>query len=359
MKRERLLMALVGAVLAITLSVGCGDDDDDGATSAGGDGTTEGSTIRFIQAPDPVWEVMKDEGIIEEWEDETGITVETQDTFDYFGLFVGRHADVVSANTYQTPLFDARGIPTVTFGKYNASKDLLVVDGESDYETAADLPEGCKVAVESLTGNAIIWSALVQELDGRELAEESDDLPFVVSDTQIGPDLVTRGDVCAAIADPTQIAPFLRTGEVRPLYDGKSVAQLYGEEIEPGHFGVDTNDFVASKEWFDEHPEEAAAFLELWQQGVDLWKKDPDRVIDADPEGFGVLEPADATFMKDYVKNTFDFFHDSVYLTPEFVEGERGVFDLLQEQGVIPEGQEYNEMAIIDPKTGEVTETLP
>jgi ABC-type nitrate/sulfonate/bicarbonate transport system substrate-binding protein len=347
---KRLLVALAGIVVAMAVVAGCGGNDDS---------ATEGEVIRFVQAPDPVWEVMKDRGIIEEWEQETGITVDTMDTFDYFALFVGGHADVVSANTYQTPLFDTRGIPTVTFGKYNASKDLLVVDGDSDYETAADLPEGCQVAVESLTGNAIIWSALVSELDGRELAENSDDLSFVVAETQAGPDLVEKGDVCAAITDPTQINPALRTGKVRPLYDGKSASELYGEEIVPGHFGVDTNDFVATKEWFDEHTEEAAAFLELWQQGVDLWKEDPDQIIEADPEGFGVQEPADSEFIKDYVRNTFDFFHDSVYLTEEFVEGERGVFDLIQDEGVIPEDQEYNEMAIIDPDTGEVTKTLP
>lgn len=351
------LCAIVGSVLAMALGAGCGDDED-GAESSD-EGGTEGSTIRFTQAPDPVWNVMKEEGLIKEWEEETGITVDTQDTFEYFGIFLGRHADVVSANTYQTPLFDQRGLPTVTFGKYNASKDLLVVDGDSDYETAADLPEGCSVAVESVTGNAIIWSALVEELDGREMAEGSEDLPFIVSDTQLGPDLVQRGDACAAISDPTQIAPALREEKVRALYDGKSVADLYGEEIVPGHFGVDTNDFVATKEWFDEHQEEAAAFLELWQQGVELWKEDPDHIIDADPESFGVLEPADADFMKDYMKNTFDPFHDSVYLTPEFVEGERGVFDLLQEQGIFEPDLEYNEMAIIDPETGEVTETLP
>jgi hypothetical protein len=62
--------------------------------------------------------------------------------------------------------------------------------------------------------------------------------------------------------------------------------------------------------------------------------------------------------MQDYVKNVFDFQQESVYLTPEWIENEMGVFDLIQAAGVIGEDQTFPEHVVIDPQTGEVTETI-
>ena len=52
--------------------------------------------------------------------------------------------------------------------------------------------EGCRIATESVTGNTIIWASLINELDGRELAEGSDDLGIVTADYQVIPTLIQR-----------------------------------------------------------------------------------------------------------------------------------------------------------------------
>ena len=71
---------------------------------------------------------------------------------------------------------------------------------------------------------------------------------------------------------------------------------------------------------------------------MDEWIKNSDQIIADYPEDFAVQSPEDEKFMQDYVKNVFDFQQKSVYLTPEWVENEEGVFDLIQDAGVIERG---------------------
>ena len=354
----RLLLGCIALVGVLTLAACGGDDDDDG----GGDtGNIEAqSVIRFAFAPDPVWNYIVDNGILEEKGVEAGIDINAFQSFDEFGLFAGGNADILSTGSYETPLLDEQGIATVTFGKYNANKDVFAASADEDWETAADLPEGCKVAAESTTGNTVIWSSLINQIDGREIAEGSDDLELVTADYQVMPQLIEDGEICAAILDPVQGTEAIRTNSVKVLYDGKSASQLYAEEIatDPNHLGVDSNNFVARKEWFDEHPEEVAFFLDVWQEGMDEWTKNSDQIIADYPEDFAVQSPEDEKFMQDYVKNTFNFQQDSVYLTPEWIENEAGVFDLIQAAGVIGEDQTLPEHAVIDPQSGEVVEII-
>jgi hypothetical protein len=101
-----------------------------------------------------------------------------------------------------------------------------------------------------------------------------------------------------------------------------------------------------------------AFFLDVWQEGMDEWIKNSDQIIHDNPEDFAIQSPEDEKFMQDYVKNVFDFQQESVYLTPEWIENEEGVFDLIKAAGVIGEDQTLPEHAVIDPKTGEVTETI-
>ena len=355
----RALLCALALVGTLALAACGGDDDDDGG---GGDtGNIEAQkVIRFAFAPDPVWNYIVDSGILEKKGVKAGIDVNAFQSFDEFGLFAGGNADVLSTGSYETPLLDEQGIETVTFGKYNANKDIFAASADEDWETASDLPEGCKVAAESTTGNTVIWASLIDQIDGREIAEGSDDLELVTADYQIMPQLIQDGEICAAIVDPVQATEALRTKKVKTLYDGKSASQLYADEIadDPNHVGVDSNNFVARKEWFDSHPEEVAFFLEVWQEGMKEWTNNSDQIIADYPEDFAIQSPEDEKFMQDYVKNVFDFQQESVYLTPEWVENERGVFDLIKAAGVIGEDQPFPEHAIIDPKTGEVTETI-
>jgi ABC-type nitrate/sulfonate/bicarbonate transport system substrate-binding protein len=346
-------MVVAAALASALVAAGCG-----GSKSSAED-TGEAGIIRFAFSPDPVWDYLKDSGTLDKMQEQSGITIIQLETSDEFAVFAGGHADIVSTGSYETPLFDQKGIPNVTIGKYNASKDLLVASNPK-YKTAADLPKGCKIGAESTIGNTIIWIALIKKLDNRTLAENGSDLQIATADAQVLPDLVASGDLCAAIADPTQATEALRTGKVHAMYDGRSVAQLYADEIQPGSdLHVDTNNFVARKAWYDANPDEVAFFLQVWQKGLDLWAKDPNKIIEAEPNDFSIQNADDMKFMEDYLAQPGkDFFQKNVYLTKGWIDDEKPVFDIVQQAGEYPADQPLNESVVIDPKTGKTTDTI-
>jgi hypothetical protein len=351
MPRTRIskLVTFVG-VMAL-LAGACNSGDDGGGTEGGGEAAGGGETsniIRFTFAPDPAWDWVKDEGILEAMEQESGFRIIQLATWDEFATFAGGHADVISTGTYETPLLEDQGIQTVTFGQFNMNKDVLVT-ANPEYKTAADLPKGCLIASESVSGNTIIWASLINELDGREVAEGSDDIGITTADYQIIPTLLREGEACAGILDPTQVIPDMASGDLTVMYDGKSASQLYGENIVEGHEGVLSNAFVSRKDWFDANPDAAAFFLEVWDCAMVQWAEHRDEIIDTYPQHFAVEDDEEAQFMKDYFENTFDWFVESPYLTQEWIEGERPVFDLVKEAGIIPADAEFPEHAVLTP----------
>jgi ABC-type nitrate/sulfonate/bicarbonate transport system substrate-binding protein len=338
----------VAALLAVfaVIAVACGEDGGSGEDGGG----EESEVIRFTFAPDPAWDWVKDQGILEAMEQESGYRIIQLATWDEFATFAGGHADVISTGTYETPLLEDQGIDTVTFGLFNMNKDIIIV-ADPAYQTAADMPAGCKIASESVTGNTIIWASLINEVDGRELAEDSDDLGIVTADYQIIPTLVKEGEACGGIVDPTQVIPAVASGEFTVLYDGKSASQLYGEVVVPGHEGVMSNVFVGRKEWYDANPGAVAFFMEVWDCAMEQWSEHRDEIIDTYPQHFAVESPEEAQFMKDYFGNTFDWFVPSPYITQEWIDGERPVFDLVQSAGIIPEDAEFPEHAVLEDPT--------
>jgi hypothetical protein len=356
MRRRRLAGILGVAAIAAFVAAACGGSTGDGGGgAASGDG--EPGIIRFTFAPDPAWDWVKDKGIVEKMEEKSGYRILQLATWDEFGTFAGGHADVVSTGSYETPVLDQQGVKTVTFGKFNMNKDVIIT-ANPNWNTASDLPKGCKVASESVTGNTIIWASLIKQIDGRELAENSEDLPVATADYQVIPTLVEEGEVCAGIVDPTQVISAMASGDLKVMYDGKSASQLFGEEIAPGHEGVNSNNFVARKEWFDSHVDEAAFFLEVWDVAMQEWEKNRNEIIDAYPQHFAVENEREADFMKNYFENTFDWFVDTPYLDEEWIEGERGVYELVKEAGIVNEDTPFPEHAIIDPETGELVKTI-
>jgi hypothetical protein len=349
MGRSRLLRISALLALAALVAASCGDD---GGGGDGGGGGEESNIIRFTFAPDPAWDWVKDQGILEAMEQESGFRIIQLATWDEWATFAGGHADVVSTGTYETPLLEEQGIETVTFGQFNMNKDVLVT-ANPEYQTASDFPAGCRIATESVTGNTIIWGSLINEFDGREVGENSDDIGIVTADYQVIPNLLREGEACAGILDPTQVIPDMASGDLTVMYDGKSAAQLYGERIVPGHQGVLSNAFVSRAAWFDANPDAAAFFLRVWDCAMVQWDQHRDEIIDTYPQHFAVEDQSEAQFMKDYFANTFDWFVESPYLTEEWIEGERPVFDLVKEAGIIPEDADFPRHEVVDPAEGD------
>jgi hypothetical protein len=346
--RHRRLAALLAVFALTVVAAACGNDDGGGGSDEGGG--EESEIIRFTFAPDPAWDWVKDQGILEAMETESGFRILQLATWDEFATFAGGHADVVSTGTYETPLLEEQGIDTVTFGLFNMNKDIIIT-ANPDWKTVGDMPAGCKIATESVAGNTIIWASLIKEVDGREWAEGSDDIGIVTGDYQIIPTLVKEGDACGGLVDPTQVIPAIASGEFNVLYDGLSASQLYGETVVPGHEGVMSNIFVGRKEWYDANPGAVAFFMQVWDCAMEQWAGHRDEIIDTYPQHFAVESPEQAQYMKDYFSNTFDWFVESPYITQDWIDGEKPVFDLVKAAGIIPEDAEFQEHAVLEDPT--------
>jgi ABC-type nitrate/sulfonate/bicarbonate transport system substrate-binding protein len=346
-------LTVVGAVLALVSMGACGGD--------GGDtGDAEGGTMRFVFSPDPVWNWLEDEGILEEMESESGFHIERNESEDEFAFFAGGHADIVSTGSYETPVLEAEtDVETVTIGKYNKAKDIIVVAADSGYETFDDLEPGCKLGVESFSGSTIVWQALAQDLHGRTIGEGPDDIQMAITDFNTAPELVLSGDLCAGVTSIYNAMSYLMDGSVVGLYEGKSASQLYAEQYVPGHEGMNSNNFVVTKTWYDDHPGEVAFFLEVWDRGLQEWASNKDAILDAYPDDFGYKTPEELDFLKQWYETQFDEFVDTVYLDETWIEGELQVTNLLADAGLVPEGQPGPIHVCIDPASGEETCRLP
>jgi hypothetical protein len=353
---RRHLVAVVVVALAVSTMAACSSND----SSSGGTGAGSKGTIRFVFSPDPVWNWLEDKGILAQMEQESGYKIERNESEDEFAFFAGGHADVVSTGSYETPVLESEnGVQTVTIGKYNMAKDIVVVAADKPWNSFGDLPKGCKVGEESFTGSSIVWQALAKDLDGRTLGENSDDLQMTLADFDVGPDLVLKGDLCAATTSIYDALTLLKDGKVKGLYDNKSASQLYAEHYEPGHEGMNSNNFVTLKSYYDEHPGEIAFFLSVWDRGLQEWANHKDEILKAYPDDFGYDGPEELAFLENWYKTQFDEFADTVYLDEDWINGEAKVTQLLKDAGLVNEDQQQPLHVCIDPTSGEQTCEIP
>ena len=91
------------------------------------------------------------------------------------------------------------------------------------------------------------------------------------------------GELCAGVTSIYNVDAVPDGRSVVGLYDNKSASQLYGEEYVPGHEGMNSNNFVVLKSWYDEHPEEVAFFLEVWDRGLQEWETNRDAILERIP----------------------------------------------------------------------------
>jgi ABC-type nitrate/sulfonate/bicarbonate transport system substrate-binding protein len=319
----------VATAAVLTVATGCTAGLGGPASSR----TAQDGVIRFTFAPDPIWDYMNETGIVDEWQRETGYSIETSATWDEFGLFAGGHADIISTASFEVPgLEEQTQRETVIIGRYNAERSRILVRADDPAQTVADL-RGRRLGVFTTVSGTLVWSALLKQMHDIDLAN---DYEVVVADIQNLSNLLARGEIDACICYPDLSARELRVGSVRPLYDGKSSADLFAELDAPGHDGPMGNVFVARKEWVDGHPGEVSAFLDLWERGLREWQAHRDDMIERYPQHFAVETPEDIAFMKDYVAQ-HDWVVKDVRFDQAWADAESSVFDLMRETGVIGE----------------------
>jgi hypothetical protein len=314
------------AVLSLVV-VACGGGDD---TAAGGDG--EPAVIRFAFAPDPVWDYLVDTGTMAEWEEEFNLKIETSESWDEFAYFAGGHGDIVSMGTHELPVLEGEtGVKTVTFGAYNHQRVPMYTRAEDGYNTLADVPLGSTTCMSSSVSNTIVWSIIADQLHGLNYRVGEGDFDIVVQDHFVMPELVVRGECTVAAAIPEAAVPYLRAGELEIMYDGRSPWRVYQEICDCDHRGIMSNLFVATEEWYDANPEQAAAFLVLWERGIKLWQENKAEIVEAYPQHFSVESQEDIDWIIEFMEGPNDWFVQTVYLDQAWVDEEMKFYDLMIE----------------------------
>lgn len=347
MKRRSLLVALV--ILGL-IAAACGGDDEGSGEEAGGEGGCA-QVIRFTFAPDPVWDFLIDSGIKDEMEQESGICILSQVTWDEFGIYAGGFADIVSVGDFEVPTLDAQaGTTSVVFGKYNIDRSVVAVPASDTTTQSLEDLVGKSIAVWDSVSSTLIWGVIAQEVHGLDFRTGGGDFELVQVDiTNTGP-TVAAMETDAALVLPDFAVNELINEEIRVIYDGRTSAELYATEIagNEGHEGPMINVFLANEEWFDEHPDEIDFFMRLWQRGIDEWQANKADIIASYPQHFAVEGDEQVQFMQDWL-SAHDWFVTSVYLDQEWLDAELPMFDIMRENGFMEEDEENPRFEILTP----------
>ncbi len=338
--RRRLLILAVFLALVVAA---CGGDSSD--TTAGEDGepsTGPANVIRFTFAPDPVWDYINDTGIKEQMETESGVRVIAQVTWDEFGIYAGGFADVVSVGDFEVPTLDKEtGQTSVIFGKYNIDRSVIAVPAsDTTSQTLVDLV-GKKIAVWDSVSSTLIWGVIVKQLHDLDFRTGGGDFELVQVDiTNTGP-VAAAEDVDGAVVLPDFAVNELMTGQLRVLYDGRTSAEVYAQEIvgDPNYEGPMINVFLAREDWYNEHKSEVQFFLELWQAGIDAWQANKAEIIASYPQHFAVETDEQLAFMQDWLTR-HDWFVKTVYLDQTWIDASKPLFDVMRENGFMSSDEE-------------------
>ncbi len=122
---------------------------------------------------------------------------------------------------------------------------------------------------------------------------------------------------------------------------------------------MNSNNFVALLDWYEDHPGEVAFFLEVWDRALQEWAANREAIIDAYPQHFASESPEQIEFIKGYFDDQFDWFVDSPYLDEDWINGEEEITEILRRAGLISEDLDMTTHVCIDPATGEETCRIP
>ena len=325
---------------AVLLLAACGGNTsstvEQASAGSGGQGTKP-VQIRIALAPDPVWEWLEDSGTVAEWESAHLIRIEASNPFDPFSAFAGGHADVVVINALEVPQYaEQSGLDPVIVGQFTVDRSFLAVKRTSRAETLDDLVE-TTITVDSSLGRALLWDLIADSMHDLEFRVGGADFEVIVVEPASVADLLIDGDVDACICLPDLGASYLADGLLRPLYGGRSAAEIYAEEVigDPAARPI-ADAFVADKQWLAQNREAVEALLGLWQVGLDNWSTGNEQLIADYPHLFSVQTDEETDWLSNHVRE-HDWVLPSVYLTQENLTIQDGVFARMSSAGLVPD----------------------
>ena len=342
-------------IVAAVLLASCGSatPTPPGTISAAADGQqAEPVRIRLALAPDPVWQWLQDSGTTGAWEAAHLIQIDASSPFDPFSAFAGGHADVVVINALEVSQFvEQSEREPVIIGKFTTDRSFLAVRRTSRAETLEDLVEA-RITVDSSLGPTLLWGLIADALHDLDFRVGSPDFDLVVVETASVADLVMRGDVDACICLPDFSVADLAGGRLRPLYEGRSAAEIYAADVlgDPGALPV-ADAFIADKQWLHQNRDAAAALLGLWDQALRDLTSDKGRLVADYPHLFSVQTGEEIDWMTDHADD-HDWVLPSVYLTEEDAVIQTDAFARMQRIGLVADDTDQPDMEMFGPEAG-------
>jgi ABC-type nitrate/sulfonate/bicarbonate transport system substrate-binding protein len=325
-----------------TLAAGCGSSSGNSSSGSSGASTGEPSVIRFVFAPDPVWNFMQDTGIVAKWEENYNFRIVNTTTWDETAWFIGGHADIASMGTYEVPMVaENAGKEFISFGVYNLMRDSIFVRSESPYKTMEDL-KGQRISTAGTGASMLMYAAMFKKQYGVDLKLGGGDYKMSVQEFPAMPAALSKGDVEASFGLIDFEIPYVKSGEHRWLYpDQPTGYEWYQTYLDPSAVRhVACNLWVTTPAWLDANAKAAEGFNLMWQEGVNGWYADKKTIIQAYPDLFTTTNEAEVDWFLNYL-NEDGGMHDqcvkSVYIDPTWAQNETAVFTLLKEQGFVKE----------------------
>lgn len=294
------------------------------------------AVIRLALAPDPLWDWLTDSGNLAAWQSVHNIRIEASNPFDQFSAFAGGHADIVMIDALDVPQFVAQSErEPVIVGRYTADRSFLGVRRTSQARDLAGLVEG-RIAVESALGSTLLWGLIVEDLHGLDFSIDSDDFELVIVEPGSLADVVERGDVDACICIPDFSVSPLSDGTLRPLYGGRSAAEIYAQSVVGNSATRPMSQvFVVDSDWHAANGSAIAAFLELWNTAMTHWHASAAGVIADYPHLLSVQAAEDIAWIVDFV-GRYDWVLPSAYIDQDDADVYADAVERMQRLGLIP-----------------------
>jgi ABC-type nitrate/sulfonate/bicarbonate transport system substrate-binding protein len=346
-----------------TIAASCGSSASSGSAAASpGAANKPATVVRFVFAPDPVWNYMQDTGIVAKYEAMYNFKIVNTTTWDETAWFVGGHADIASMGSYEVPLVtENTGKAFTSFGVYNLARDAVFVRSDSPYKDMTDLV-GKRVSCSGGGGATILWAALFKEKYGLDFALGSGDFKVSAQEFTAMPAQLQKGDVEASIGLIDYELPYLVDGRHRFLYPDTPIeSEFYATYMEPP--GEKTrqcasNLWVTTPEWYNANKEVAQHFNVMWQEGVNAWWNDKAGIIQAYPDLFTVTNKAELDYFLNWL-NTHDWTVYSVYIDSAWADREQAVIKMCRDAGVIKQSTPNPQFEIVTPPSDAPPEAQP
>ncbi|WP_419910571.1 hypothetical protein [Candidatus Poriferisodalis sp.] len=290
-------------------------------------------TVRFALPAEPLWQWMNDSGAVADWEDRHNLRLETVHPYEPFTALISGHADVVVVDALDVPALSlGLSYNPVVIGMYSHDRSIAATKRTSQAADMAGVVEG-RVVLESEMGSMLMWSLIVDEAHALDLSGDSRDFDLVVASFGLAA-LVENGNADVCICLPEMSVPEMSSGMLRPLYDGRSAAQVYADLHGPRHVPPGKV-FLTTQDWFDAHLHEVLDFLDIWERAVQHWHSHSAELIAQYPHLLSVRTDAEIAWLTDYVRRN-DWIAPSVYLSEAdeaaYLEAVAG----LQARGLLP-----------------------